>query len=184
MPASHPGGSASVLRAPLVGSAVILAALTAAFLLLSFFYLRPGIVERDVATARDRLRELLSEGERYFDEVEALTAQLPSRTAIRDALARSLAGEQPREEVAAFTTPRIGDAVEASALLLGVVRIDRAPVRPPLVRPLPVAPPPSSPGSIASVTPRRSRSSSRSFRERGSSSDGTSFPSTPPRSSG
>jgi two-component sensor histidine kinase len=113
-----------VLRAPLVGSAVILA-LTAAFLLLSFFYLRPGIVERDVATARDRLRELLSEGERYFDEVEALTAQLPSRTAIRDALARSLAGEQPREEVAAFTTPRIGDAVEASALLLGVVRIDR-----------------------------------------------------------
>jgi two-component sensor histidine kinase len=124
MTPSYSPASASALRAPLVGTAVIVL-LTAAFLTLQFTSLRPGLVERDIATAGRRLSDLVSEGEGYFEEISALTAQLPSRTAIRDALARSLAGQETPEAVTAFTTPRIGDAVEASALLLGVVRIDR-----------------------------------------------------------
>jgi hypothetical protein len=124
MTPSYSPASASALRAPLVGTAVIVF-LTAAFLTLQFTSLRPGFVERDIATAGRRLSDLVSEGEGYFEEISALTAQLPSRTAIRDALARSLAGQETPEAVTAFTTPRIGDAVEASALLLGVVRIDR-----------------------------------------------------------
>ncbi|EPR44539.1 integral membrane sensor signal transduction histidine kinase [Desulfovibrio sp. X2] len=61
----------------------------------------------------------------WYRRAEDLARQITSRSQIRDALADLAAGRTTRERFAAFTRPKLMDAMDQSGEVVGITRLDR-----------------------------------------------------------
>lgn len=86
--------------------------------------IRDSIRDTELRTAETMFQGAVTEVRAALVAERDLAAQVPSRTQIRVALAEYLDGERTSESYAAFTSPKLQDAVNAAPSMLAVVRLD------------------------------------------------------------